>query len=88
MGFLLLVALLALAFFSGRWYAESQHSRSAFSAGTVNEVAEAVRPEYPEAAFVLDEVKRSVESGLPLSSVEIASQLRRLYPRRVIGNSD
>jgi DNA topoisomerase IA len=84
MGLMIMIALLALAFFAGRWQAESRFSKSGISAAAVGAVAEKVRPDYPEVGFTLDTVQSSINQGERLSPDEVLAMLQRLYPRRVI----
>ncbi len=87
MGLLLLVALLVLAFFAGRWQAESRFANSGISEAAVGDVANTVRSEYPEVAFALEEVQASINKGARLSPDDVLAQLRRLYPRKLIDAS-
>lgn len=84
MGFLILIALLVLAFFAGRWQVESRFSKSGISAATVGAVAAKVRTDYPEVGFALDAVQSSINKGERLSPDDVLAMLQRLYPRRVI----
>jgi DNA topoisomerase IA len=84
MGLLLFIALLALAFFAGRWFAESRLSSSGISEAVVGEVAQTVRTEYPEVGFALDTVQSSINRGARLSPDEVLAELRRLYPRQFV----
>jgi len=86
MGLLLLIALLVLAFFAGRWQAESRFSNSGISEAAVGDVAKTVRTEYPEVAFALEEVQASINKGARLSADDVLAELRRLYPRKLIEN--